>query len=155
MRFRLPSTFHTSKTVRLHSYAFALLAAVGLLVTVASQVTTVDVFFLDRYFPVTIGHLVFAAATLFGVFAVSWTVFHALAHRGLHERLGQVHFWLTLAGVQISLIAVTVFSVGHHAPANPVVGPAYATMFAMLLTLGFQLLFPVALALSWFRRETA
>jgi cytochrome c oxidase subunit I len=153
MRFRLPSTFRTSKTVRLHSYAFALFAAIGLLTTTTTQINTVDFYFFDRYFPVAIGHLLLAVATMFGVFAVAWTVFQALSHHGVHERLGQVHFWLTFLGVQLSLIAVTVFSARPHLAAEPGVEWAYAAMFAMLLTLGFQLLFPVALALSWFQRQ--
>jgi cytochrome c oxidase subunit I len=153
MRFRLPSTFRTSKTVRLHSYAFALFAAIGLIATATTQISTVDFYFFDHYFPVAIGHLLLAIATLFGVFAVGWTVFQALSRHAVHERLGQAHFWLTFVGVQISLLAFTVFSVGSRLASQPGVGQAYIAMFAMLLTLGFQLLFPVALALSWFQRE--
>jgi heme/copper-type cytochrome/quinol oxidase subunit 1 len=153
MRFRLPSTFRSSKTVRLNTYAFALFAAMGLVVTATSQMSTVDFYFFDRYFPVAIGRLELAAATLFGVFAIAWTVFQGLAHRGIHERLGQVHFWLTFVGLLISLVAVTVFSAGPQLAAAPGVGRAYVAMFALLLTLGVQLLFPVALVLSWLRRD--
>jgi heme/copper-type cytochrome/quinol oxidase subunit 1 len=151
MRFRLPSPFRTSKTVRLHSFAFAFLAAAGLLITALLQVQTVDVPYRNTHLVVTLGHLVMAGGTLFGLFAVAWTVFQALVRHGLHERLGQAHFWLTLAGVLLSLAAVSIFSAGTDAG----VGRAYAAMAALLFTLGVQLVFPVALALSWFRRDPA
>ena len=153
MRFRLPSTFRNSKTVRLHSFAFALLAAAGLLITAFLQVNTVDLFYHDTYFVVAIGHLVLAAATLFGLFAVVWTIFQALSRRRLHEPLGQTHFWLTLAGILVSLGAVAVFSARPHLSGQPDASQAYVAMFAMLFTVAVQLVFPAALILSWFRRE--
>jgi heme/copper-type cytochrome/quinol oxidase subunit 1 len=154
MRFRLPSSFRSSKTVRLHSFAFALLAAAGFLLTALLQANTVDLLYRDTYFVVATGHLVLAAATLFGVFAVAWTIFQALSRRQPHERLGQVHFWLTLAGIVVSLGAVAVFSAGPHLAGQVSPSQAYVAMFAMLFTVGVQLLFPAALILSWFRRGT-
>lgn len=155
MGFRLPPAFRNSKTVRLHSFTFALLAAAGLLITAFLQVNTVDLYYHDTYFVVAIGHLVLAAATLFGVFAVAWTIFEALSRRRLHEPLGQTHFWLTLAGILISLGAVSIFVARPHLPGGPDPSPAYVVMFAMLFTLAVQLVFPVALTVSWFRREAA
>jgi heme/copper-type cytochrome/quinol oxidase subunit 1 len=155
MRFRLSSAVRGSKTVRLHSFAFALLAAAGLLITVFLQVRPVDIFYHDTYFVVAIGHLVLAAAALFGAFAVAWALFQALSRRSVHEPLGQAHFWLTLAGVLMSLIAVAVFSAGPQMGSEPGVGQAYVAMSAMLLTVCVQLLFPVALVLSWTRRSLA
>jgi heme/copper-type cytochrome/quinol oxidase subunit 1 len=155
MRFRLPSAFRDSKTVRLHSFAFALLATAGLLITAFLQVSPVDFFYHDIYFGVAIGHLVLAAGALFGAFAVAWSVFQALSRRSLHEPLGQAHFWLTLAGVLISLVAFTVFSAGPRLGNEAGVGQAYVALSAMLLTVGVQLIFPVALVLSWTRRGPA
>jgi heme/copper-type cytochrome/quinol oxidase subunit 1 len=155
MRFRLPPTFRNSKTVRLHSFAFALLAVSGLLFTAFLQRYTVDLFIRDRYFVVTIGHLVMAAATLFGAFAVVWTIFHAWSRRPLHEPLGQTHFWLTLAGILLSLAALIVLGARPHDAGGLAASPAYLAMYAMLTTLGAQLVFPVALTASWLRRKTA
>lgn len=155
MRLRLPPAFRNSKTVRLHSFAFAFLAAAGFLITAFLQVNTVDLFFLDTYFVVALGHLVMAAATLFGVFAVAWTIFEALSRRRLHEPLGQTHFWLTLAGILLSLGAVLIFGARPHLAGEPNPSPAYVVLFAMLFTLAVQLVFPVALTVSWFRREAA
>jgi heme/copper-type cytochrome/quinol oxidase subunit 1 len=155
MRFRLPPTFRNSKTVRLHSFAFAVLAMAGLVITAFLQKYTVDLFFEDTYFVVTAGHLVMAAATLFGVFAVAWTIFQAWSRRRLHERLGQAHFWLTLAGVIMSLGTVWLFTARPHLAGEPAVGQAYVAMFALLFTVGVQLAFPLALILSWIRREAA
>jgi heme/copper-type cytochrome/quinol oxidase subunit 1 len=142
--------FSRSRTVRLHSLAFALLAAAGLLVTALLQVSTVDLFYLDTYFAVAIGHLVLAAGTLFGVFAVAWILFQALSKRRPHEPLAQAHFWLTLAGILVSLGGLSLFSTRPHVNAAST-QPAHLAMLAMLLTVCFQLVFPLALIASWFR----
>jgi heme/copper-type cytochrome/quinol oxidase subunit 1 len=128
---------------------------IGLVITAFLQRYTVDLFFEDRYFVVTIGHLVMAAATLFGSFAVSWTVFQAWSRRPPHEPLGQAHFWLTLAGILLSIAALTMFSAQPHDSGRQAASPAYLAMYTMLTTLVVQLVFPVAVTVSWFRRKTA
>jgi heme/copper-type cytochrome/quinol oxidase subunit 1 len=151
MKFRLPPSFRNSKTVRLHSFAFALLAIAGMAITTFFRVYTVDFFYRDHYWPVAIGHLVLAAATLFGVFAVGWTIFQALSRRGLHERMGQIHFWLTLAGILLFVGCLSAFSVGMDRSAESAQGSGMLTMYAMLFTLAGQIVFPVAVVMSWFR----
>lgn len=155
MKFRLPSSFHKSRTVRLHSFAFALLAIAGTAITTFFQMYTVDFFYLDEYFPVAVGHLILAVATLFGVFAVSWTIFQALAHRTLHERLGQIHFWLTLAGTFLSVGCLLAFTVGWGRSSAVAHNAAMIAMYAMVLTLASQVVFPLAVILSWFRPKVA
>jgi heme/copper-type cytochrome/quinol oxidase subunit 1 len=154
MRFRLPSSFRTSQTVRLHTFAFAILAIAGMVITAFFRVYSVDIFYFDIYFPIAIGHLVLAAASLFGVFAVSWTIFQALARRGPHEPLGQTHFWLTLAGILLSVGCMSAFTVGLARSAVSATNAATLTMYALFLTLGAQLMLPVAALMSFFRTKT-
>lgn len=153
MRFRLPSSFRNSKTVRLHSFAFAALAVAGLAITTFFQVSSVDVFVRDVYFVVALGHIVFAAATLFGVYAVGWTIFQALGRRSLNERLGQLHFWLTLVGILLCIGTVTAFSMASSAESAH--DPAILAACAMLFTFSVQVVYPAAMVLSWFRPKTA
>lgn len=155
MKFRLPSSFRQSRTIRLHSFAFALLAIAGTAITTLFRVYTLDFFYLDAYFPVAVGHLVLAAATLFGVFAVTWSIFQALARRTLHERLGQIHFWLTLAGVFLSVGCLLAFSVGWGRSPAVTQNAATIAMYAIAVTVACQVVFPVAVVLSWLRPKTA
>jgi heme/copper-type cytochrome/quinol oxidase subunit 1 len=154
MRFRLPASFRTSKTVRLHTFAFAILAIVGMVITAFFRVYSVDIFYFDKYFPIAIGHLILAAASLFGVFAVSWTIFQALARRGLHEPLGQTHFWLTFAGILLSVGCLSAFTMGLARTAVSATDAATLTMYALFLTLGVQLVLPAAVLMSFFRPKT-
>lgn len=154
MKFKLPPSFRNSRTVRLHSFAFDLLAIAGLAITALFQVWTVDFFYLDRYFPVAIGHLLLAAATLFGVFAVVWTIFQALARRQPHEPLGQAHFWLTLAGILVSLGSLSAFGAGLSRSPGSAQAAGMMSTYAMGFALLVQALFPVAVIASWFRRRS-
>jgi heme/copper-type cytochrome/quinol oxidase subunit 1 len=139
--------------VRLHSFAFGLLALAGLAVTALFKIQPIDLFYHDTYVVVAIGHLAFAAATLFGAFAVGWTIFEAFARRALHEALGQTHFWMTLAGVLILTASLSPlgFKLAHESPHTM----GTLMMGALLFTFAAQLLFPLALVVSWSKPKVA
>ncbi|MBX6377841.1 MAG: cbb3-type cytochrome c oxidase subunit I [Clostridia bacterium] len=59
----------------------------------------IDVYFHDTYFVVAHFHFVMASASLFGVFAATYHWFPKMTGRLMDERLGRLHFWLTLVGI--------------------------------------------------------
>jgi cytochrome c oxidase subunit 1 len=59
----------------------------------------VDVFLHDSYFVVAHFHLIMGVAAIFGIFAGVFYWFPKMFGRMLSERLGKIHFWLTLVGV--------------------------------------------------------
>ncbi|GAC1566740.1 MAG: hypothetical protein NVS3B14_10570 [Ktedonobacteraceae bacterium] len=56
----------------------------------------------DTYFVVAHLHYVLFGGTVFGIFAGIYYWFPKMSGRKLNERLGQVHFWLTLIGVNLT-----------------------------------------------------
>ena len=101
-----------------------------------------------------LGHLVMAAATLFGVFAVAWTIFEAFARRRPHEKLGQTHFWLTLAGILALLASLSPVSF-RLADSESMQWVGIVILGATLFTLAAQLVFPVAVIVSWSKPKVA
>jgi heme/copper-type cytochrome/quinol oxidase subunit 1 len=155
MKFQLPPSFRNSRTVRFHSFAFAALAVAGLAMTAFFRIQPIDLFYYDTYFVVAMGHIVFAAATLFGVFAVAWTLFEAFTRRRLHETLGQIHFWMTLAGILLLLATLLPLSFSlAHAPGSAQ-GIGMTLLGTTVFTLVAQLVFPLALIASWSRPKAA
>jgi cytochrome c oxidase subunit 1 len=52
----------------------------------------------DTYFVVGHFHLIMGVAAIFGIFAATYYWFPKMFGRSMNERLGQIHFFLTLAG---------------------------------------------------------
>src|SRR5438046_8288336 len=52
----------------------------------------------DTYFVVGHFHLIMGVAAIFGIFAATYYWFPKMFGRMMNERLGQIHFFITLAG---------------------------------------------------------
>jgi cytochrome c oxidase subunit 1 len=59
----------------------------------------VDVLLHDTYFVVAHFHIIMGVAAIFGIFAGTHYWFPKMFGRMMSERLGKIHFWLTLVGV--------------------------------------------------------
>jgi cytochrome c oxidase subunit 1 len=59
----------------------------------------VDVLLHDTYFVVAHFHIIMGVAAIFGIFAGTHYWFPKMFGRMMSERLGKIHFWITLAGV--------------------------------------------------------
>ena len=59
----------------------------------------VDIMLHDTYFPVAHFYIIMGVAAIFGIFAGVHFWFPKMFGRMMSERLGKLHFWLTLAGV--------------------------------------------------------
>ena len=61
--------------------------------------TSLDLPMHDTYFVLGHFHLVMGVASIFGMFAAMYFWFPKMFGRMMNERLGQIHFWITFAGV--------------------------------------------------------
>ena len=64
----------------------------------------IDAYFHDTYFVVAHFHLIMGVAALFGIFAATFYWFPLMFGRMMDERLGKVHFYLTLIGAYATFL---------------------------------------------------
>ena len=108
-------------------------------------------------------HLVMGVAATFAILGALFFWFPKMFARRLNERLGKIHFWLTLAGVYcvfmpmhwLGLLSHTnIYSGSRRAAIAAMVGPVRTFItVAMLLTVFSQALFLVNFLWSLFRGE--
>src|SRR5260370_20123820 len=79
---------------------------IGGLNGIALAVVPVDYQLTDTYFVVSHLHYVLFGGTAFGVFAGLYYWFPKMTGKLLNERLGQVHFWLMLIGVNLTFFPI-------------------------------------------------
>src|SRR5215470_7612164 len=90
------------KTPMLFALGFVAMFLIGGLNALALAVVPVDYQLTDTYFVVSHLHYVLFGGTAFGVFAGLYYWFPKMTGKLLNERLGQVHFWLMLIGVNLT-----------------------------------------------------
>ena len=73
--------------------------------------TSLDLSMHDTYFVLAHFHLVMGVAAIFGIFAGVYFWFPKMFGRMMDERLGQIHFWLTFAGVYAIFIPMHVMGI--------------------------------------------
>ena len=90
------------KPPMLFALGFVAMFLIGGLNGIALAVVPVDYQLTDTYFVVSHLHYVLFGGTAFGVFAGIYYWFPKMTGKLLNERLGQVHFWLMLIGVNLT-----------------------------------------------------
>jgi cytochrome c oxidase subunit I len=90
------------KAPMLFALGFVAMFLIGGLNGIALAVVPVDYQLTDTYFVVSHLHYVLFGGTAFGVFAGLYYWFPKMTGKLLNERLGQVHFWLMLIGVNLT-----------------------------------------------------
>jgi cytochrome c oxidase subunit I len=73
-----------------------------------------DAYLHDTYFVVAHFHLIMAMAGLFAVFAATYFWFPKMFGRLLNERLGRIHFWITLLGAYAIFMPMHLLGVAGH-----------------------------------------
>jgi cytochrome c oxidase subunit I len=86
-------------TPMLFSLGFVSLFVSGGVTGILLAQPAVDIYLHDTYFVVAHFHIIMGVAAIFGVFAGTHFWFPRMFGRMMSERLGKLHFWLTLAGV--------------------------------------------------------
>lgn len=90
------------KTPMLFALGFIAMFLIGGLNGAALAVVPFDYQVTDTYFVVSHLHYVLFGGTVFGVFAGTYYWFPKITAKLLGERLGQLHFWLMLIGVNLT-----------------------------------------------------
>jgi len=86
-------------TPMLFSLGFVSLFVSGGITGILLAQPAVDIILHDTYFPVAHFHIIMGVAAIFGIFAGMHFWFPKMFGRMMSERLGKLHFWLTLVGV--------------------------------------------------------
>jgi cytochrome c oxidase subunit 1 len=124
-----------------------------------------DVYLHDTYFVVAHFHLIMAMAGLFAVFAATYFWFPKMFGRMMNERLGKLHFWITLFGSYAIFMPMHLLGVaGHPRRYSELTGVQYVAAMAPLqrfitlaaiVTIAGQAIFLVNLFWSMFRGSAA
>jgi len=105
IRYRTPTLF---------SIGFiSLFVAGGLTGPVLAQ-PALDAYVHDTYFVVAHFHLIMAMAGLFAIFAATYFWFPKMFGRMMSERLGAVHFWITLFGAYSTFMPMHLLGIAGH-----------------------------------------
>jgi heme/copper-type cytochrome/quinol oxidase subunit 1 len=89
-------------TAMLFTLGFLVLFTIGGLTGVALASSTLDIALHDTYFVVGHFHYVLSMGAVFSVFAGFYYWFQYFRHGAYLELFGQIHFWLTFAGANIT-----------------------------------------------------
>ncbi len=124
-----------------------------------------DVYLHDTYFVVAHFHLIMAMAGLFAVFAATYFWFPKMFGRMMNERLGRLHFWITLFGSYAIFMPMHLLGIaGHPRRYSDLTGVQYVAAMAPLqrfitlaaiVTIAGQAIFLVNLFWSMFRGTAA
>src|SRR5437588_6555236 len=96
------------KAPMLFALGFIAMFLIGGLSGVALAVVPFDYQATDSYFVVSHLHYVLFGGTVFGVFAGIFYWFPKMTGKLLNERLGQVHFWLMMIGVNLTFFPMQI-----------------------------------------------
>ncbi len=120
-----------------------------------------DVYLHDTYFVIAHFHLIMAMAGLFAVFSATYFWFPRMFGRMMNERLGKLHFWLTLFGAYAIFMPMHLLGIaGHPRRYSELTGVQYVAAMlplqkfitvAAIVTLVAQLIF--LLNLFWSMRR--
>jgi cytochrome c oxidase subunit 1 len=114
-----------------------------------------DTYLHDTYFVVAHFHLIMAMAGLFAIFSATYFWFPRMFGRMMNERLGRLHFWITLFGAYATFVPMHLLGIaGHPRRYSDLSGVQYVTAMAPLqrfitlaaiVTIAGQLIFLVNL----------
>ncbi|HEY6306066.1 MAG TPA: cbb3-type cytochrome c oxidase subunit I [Candidatus Angelobacter sp.] len=92
-----------------------------------------DAYVHDTYFVVAHFHLIMAMAGLFAVFAATYFWFPKMFGRMMNERLGALHFWITLLGAYATFMPMHLLGLaGHPRRYSALTGVQYVAAMAPL-----------------------
>jgi cytochrome c oxidase subunit 1 len=124
-----------------------------------------DVYLHDTYFVVAHFHLIMAMAGVFAIFSATYFWFPKMFGRMMNERLGRLHFWITLFGAYATFLPMHLLGIaGHPRRYSDLTGVQYVTAMAPLqrfltvaaiVTLAGQLIFLVNLFWSMLKGPEA
>jgi cytochrome c oxidase subunit 1 len=124
-----------------------------------------DTYLHDTYFVVAHFHLIMAMAGLFAIFSATYFWFPRMFGRMMNERLGRLHFWVTLFGAYAIFVPMHLLGIaGHPRRYSDLSGVQYVTAMAPLqkfitlaaiVTIAGQLIFLVNLFRSMRRGPAA
>jgi cytochrome c oxidase subunit 1 len=124
-----------------------------------------DTYLHDTYFVVAHFHLIMAMAGLFAIFSATYFWFPRMFGRMMNERLGRLHFWITLFGAYAIFVPMHLLGIaGHPRRYSDLSGVQYVAAMAPLqkfitlaaiVTIAGQLIFLVNLFWSMRRGPAA
>jgi cytochrome c oxidase subunit 1 len=92
-----------------------------------------DVYLHDTYFVVAHFHLIMAMASLFAIFSATYFWFPKMFGRMMNERLGRLHFWITLLGAYATFMPMHLLGIaGHPRRYSDLTGVQYVSAMAPL-----------------------
>ncbi len=130
------------RTPMLFSVGFVSNVVIGGVTGVFLASIPVDLVLHDTYYVVGHFHYFLMGGTVFAVFAGIYYWFPLYTGRWYQERLGVVHFWLTMAGVNVTFFAMVLLGYGGMPRRYASYLPQFATLHqvatvgAVLLTVG-------------------
>jgi len=92
-----------------------------------------DVYLHDTYFVVAHFHLIMAMAGVFAIFSATYFWFPKMFGRMMNERLGRLHFWITLFGAYATFMPMHLLGIaGHPRRYSELTGVQYVAAMAPL-----------------------
>jgi cytochrome c oxidase subunit 1 len=124
-----------------------------------------DAYLHDTYFVIAHFHLIMAMASVFAIFSATYFWFPKMFGRMMNERLGRMHFWITLFGAYATFMPMHLLGIaGHPRRYSDLTGVQYVAAMAPLqefitvaaiVTIIGQIIFLVNLFWSMRRGPTA
>src|SRR5213083_2650018 len=152
-------------TPMLFAIGFVSLFVAGGITGLVLGQTSLDFLFHDTYFVTAHFHLVMGVASIFGMFAATYFWFPKMFGRMMNERLGQIHFFITLAGTYAIFMPMHYLGLaGQTRRYSQFTEVAYQTKliplqtfmtYAAFVTIGVQLVFLFNLFWSMFKGPKA
>jgi cytochrome c oxidase subunit I len=154
--------FHTPM---LHAVSFVAMFVIGGLSGIFLASAPVDIFLHDTYFVVAHIHYVLFGGSLFALFAAITFWYPKMFGRLMSERLGKVHFWLTLLFFNLTFFPMhflgaggmmrRIYDPGQYDFLQPLLDLNTFISVAALLLIGTQFIFAFNFTWSMFRGEQA
>jgi cytochrome c oxidase subunit 1 len=92
-----------------------------------------DAYLHDTYFVIAHFHLIMAMAGVFAIFSATYFWFPKMFGRMLNERLGRIHFWITLFGAYATFMPMHLLGIaGHPRRYSDLTGVQYVAAMAPL-----------------------
>lgn len=98
----------------LFAIGFVSMFVIGGLTGIFMACTPVDIYFHDTYFIVGHIHYVLFGGSLFGIFGGIYYWFPKMFGRNMNQRLGVLHFWLTLIAFNLTFFVMHIVGIGAH-----------------------------------------
>jgi len=137
-------------TSMLFAIAFLIQFVIGGLSGIAFAAAPIDWQLTDTYFVVAHFHYVLFGGSMFGVFAGLYYWFPKMSGRLLSEKLGKVHFWLTVIGFNLTFFVQHFLGmIGMPRRVYTYENLPYWALWNMLSTIGAFILGISALVLLW------